>query len=79
MKKLGIALGAAMVLGSAAPAMAADYYYDGRPPATCMDHVNAHYGAYDPHHRVVAAPFWAAHALLCHVFHRDEGYVAVRG
>lgn len=74
MKKLSLALVAAFALGSTAPAMAADYFPAPPPPMTCMDQVNAHYGASGGH--LLAAPLWATHALLCHVFHHDYHYPA---
>lgn len=72
MKKSSLVLAAVLAAGTA-PAMAADYYA-APAPATCMDRVNAHYGQYDPHHQILAAPLWAGHAVLCHVFHHHDHY-----
>ena len=78
MKKLSIALAAAFAIGSAAPALAADYIGPAPAPMTCMDYVNAHYGAESGLHSVLAAPFYVTHAALCHVFHHD-GYYGQHG
>ena len=75
MKTFCIALGVAVSLGAASPALA-----DGHDvPPTCIDAVNTHYGAEDGVHHVLHAPLWAAHALICHVFHHDYGPTPVRG
>jgi len=73
MKKLSFALVAAFAIGTAVPASAADLLPAPAPaPMTCMDYVNAHYGQADGH-QMLHAPFYAVHALLCHIFHHD-GY-----
>lgn len=78
MKKLSIALAATFTIATAAPVMAADYL-PAPAPMTCMDQVEAHYGASNGHHSILVAPLYVTHALLCHVFHHDTAVAAVRG
>ena len=70
MKKLSIALAATFALSTAAPVVAAEI--DLAPaPMTCMDEVEARYGADNVPHAILLAPLYVTHAVLCHVFYKN--------